>query len=365
MGQFVLDHLGLLPKVAAYGSRIGKLVGHNHRGRKVLDIKYANLGTGVAGIGIHRGSLFHILHQALVEAGIPIRTGANVVSHSSTHLRFEDDTFEGPFDLIIVSDGARSSFREIVDPTTLCKPYPYGALWTSVENWGEAPDNQLQQVFKGTRKMVGFLPTGRLPDRNGKLISIFWSLKLDQLDQWQHEGLDAWKKEIIDLAPWTETLLSQIKGPDDFTVASYFDARCHIPFGERILLLGDAAHPMSPQLGQGASLALMDAYILADSLERERQVDTAMLTYAERRRRHVAFYRLASKYMTPAFQSDKEHLAGPRDALLPIICKVPVIAKQMELTMCGAKAGVFRSLKQEREVLTMSARSALRIQESR
>jgi 2-polyprenyl-6-methoxyphenol hydroxylase-like FAD-dependent oxidoreductase len=51
----------------------------------------------------------------------------------------------------------------------------------------------------------------------------------------------------------------------------------------RAVLLGDAAHPMTPDLGMGACQAIEDAVVLADALGREPNVDAALARYQTRR----------------------------------------------------------------------------------
>ncbi len=363
-GQFVLEELGLLQEVALGGSRIGRIIGRNPSGREVIDVRYSRVGTGLAGIGISRTSLFSILHRALNSSDVELRLGREIVGLTQSHLRSEDGESFGPFDLILVSDGARSRLRSELGFVKNPKPYPYGAIWTSATNWGEFADNVLQQAFAGTRRMAGLLPSGKSPDGQGKLISIFWSIKLSQWDRLQGAGVSAWSREVSELFPGSEAFVAQIGDDSSLTVAHYYDSRAIPPFKGRFVLLGDAAHAMSPQLGQGASLALMDAWILADSLEREQQVDAGLISYGERRRRHVNFYAWASRAMTPLFQSDHSWLAAPRDMLMGPLCRVPWLSKQIALTMCGAKAGVFRSIRQEEEVMSLAARSALRLSQS-
>ena len=58
--------------------------------------------------------------------------------------------------------------------------------------------------------------------------------------------------------------------------ASYRDAVLRRWSRGRLVLIGDAAHSMSPQLGQGVNMALMDALALRDALRCEAGVDTAV-----------------------------------------------------------------------------------------
>ena len=51
----------------------------------------------------------------------------------------------------------------------------------------------------------------------------------------------------------------------------------------RVVLLGDAAHPMTPNLGQGAGQAIEDAVVLDDCLARTATIEDALMRYEQRR----------------------------------------------------------------------------------
>jgi 2-polyprenyl-6-methoxyphenol hydroxylase-like FAD-dependent oxidoreductase len=323
-----------------------------------MDIRFRHLRSGLFGLGIHRGALFSILMDAMVEQEIEIRTGFNVESIEDGFVRNGEGLGNGEYDLIVVADGARSNLRSYLDLEIQTKPYSYGALWASVTNWGDFPDNVLRQSYRGTRDMMGLLPSGRLGDSEGRQISLFWSIRLADVPAWRDNGLDRWKRDAVELMPGIEDLLSQIESEDQITVASYYDVRTWSPARGHCVLIGDAAHASSPQLGQGASLALFDAMLLSDCLTKESNVIAALLDFKALRRRQVRYYQLASKWMTPFFQSGQNYLAFPRDLLLGPLCRFPWFQRQMVATMAGLKAGLFRTIPQHEQVLLLGAKHA-------
>ncbi|MCE3376039.1 hypothetical protein LB343_14155, partial [Staphylococcus aureus] len=76
-------------------------------GRVVLDVRYSALGKRAAfGVGVHRATLFSLLHQAVVTEGIAIETGCGVTGSEPSagdrrYLLLEKSRRIGPFDLIV------------------------------------------------------------------------------------------------------------------------------------------------------------------------------------------------------------------------------------------------------------------------
>ena len=119
------------------------------------------------------------------------------------------------------------------------------------------------------------------------------------------------------------------------------------PIAGRVLFLGDAAHGTSPQLGQGANLALAGAATLADALARHADLDAGLAAYVALRRRPLAYYQTMSRWLTPFFQSDLAPLGWLRDAFLGPAHRLPFVRRLIATTMAGTRAGLFRRLDPE------------------
>jgi 2-polyprenyl-6-methoxyphenol hydroxylase-like FAD-dependent oxidoreductase len=186
------------------------------------------------------------------------------------------------------------------------------------------------------------LPTGLGPRSLGEaeLVSLFWSLRCDRLQTWRDKGLDAWKSEVRSLCPETESVLDQIHDPEQVLMATYHDVVMHRWSTRNVVYLGDAAHATSPQLGQGANLALWDAMTLAESLaEVDRDLAHALDRYSRTRRDHLAFYQVATRWLTPFFQGDSALFATLRDTFMPLCVKIPFTKKLMTTSMIGVMNG--------------------------
>lgn len=339
-GLAVLRELGLEDEVLAVTQRIDGLYCETERRNVLLDLEYGELEKGLFGLGTHRSSLLGILLKALREAGGEIRWGAEIEEMSlgkeGRFLKTREGEEEGPFDLVLVCDGARSQIREQTGIPARVDRYPWGALWFMGKRTPEFAENLLWQRVGSTRELCGFLPTGTKDD----LLSLFWSVRLDEA----LPELEEWKGQLLRLVPEAEEFLKQVESMDQLQRASYHDVRMKQWHGERVVVLGDAAHALSPQLGQGVNLALVDAAVLSECLG-EFELEEGLVNYTRRRKKHVGFYQFATRWTTPFFQSDYLPLGKVRDLTFPIGMKIPYVRKEMVRSMAGMKAGVFSRLK--------------------
>src|SRR6185436_18260668 len=109
-----------------------------------------------------------------------------------------------------------------------------------------------------------------------------------------------------------------------------------------VVFLGDAAHATSPQLGQGANLALWDALVLADCLAAAPAVRDGLIAYTAARRRHLGYYQFATRRLTPFFQGDSRFLGWIRDVFFPTSRWLGFLRRKMVRTMAGLERGIVR-----------------------
>jgi 2-polyprenyl-6-methoxyphenol hydroxylase-like FAD-dependent oxidoreductase len=118
---------------------------------------------------------------------------------------------------------------------------------------------------------------------------------------------------------------------------TYRDVALRRYYVGRIVLIGDAAHSMSPQLGQGASMALQDSCALADALEQNDDIATALWGFDRQRRSEVCAYQRISRWTTPLFQSESRVLAMVRDRSLYPLSRMPFLHRSMLRMLSGQR----------------------------
>jgi 2-polyprenyl-6-methoxyphenol hydroxylase-like FAD-dependent oxidoreductase len=345
-GQFVLARLSLLDQVVAKGARIDRLRAVTNRGRTLLDLHYEDLDASYFGVGLHRGVLFDTLFSAArADERIHFELGADVVAieahgRRGRTLQLADGRRHGPFALVVLTDGAGSALSRSLAIGGSRALYPWGALWTVVADEQRTFSGELYQVVNSAAEMVGFLPTGLGPQGDQPLVSVFDSVRADRVEEVLAD-FPRWRARVSAADPRIGALLQRVRR-EQILFARYRDVQLDAWHDAGVVLLGDAAHAMSPQLGQGANLALVDAMVLADILAQASRIDDALARYTQQRRHHLAYYQFATRWLTPFFQSDSTLLARARDLFMPIATRIGWIRANMIRSMAGTHRGPLR-----------------------
>ena len=171
--------------------------------------------------------------------------------------------------------------------------------------------------------MIGVLPVNRQTLRGDPKVAFFWSIKREDVALVRETGINAWKRRVRDLWPETDVLLDQINSFDDLTFAAYGHHTLAAPADDRLFHVGDSYHATSPQLGQGANMALLDAAALGAALQNGGDLRDAARAYKRMRHSHVRTYQALSSWLTPFYQSDSATIAIARDTLVATAARVP------------------------------------------
>lgn len=233
---------------------------------------------GAPMIGILRADLHRILAEAVSRPGpaeVTVHHQAVVVGASSSGdtatVRLADGrTATG--DLVVGADGVRSTLRAVVAGDV--PPRYLG--FTSVRGISKRPDQHGDGfVFVG--------PGGHFFAEAFDETRLFWTATVNAPEHsWPDKPVEQAKADLLERwggwsAPLAETVTSC--APEDMVVTDVHDCpplkRWHTG---RIVLLGDAAHPIGPVLGQGANMALEDVASLACLLA-EHDVPAALRQY--------------------------------------------------------------------------------------
>lgn len=345
-GQRVLAAMGLLDKAMALGMRVDRLFGDTPRGRPVLDMSYRRFRPDAFGLGIQRGALMGLLWSRLQAVGVRWHCGATVegFTQDASGVTLQLSTGAAArHAALILANGSFSRLRQGLRVAQHTRPFPWGAVWTVLPAPAGFPQIELRQRFRAASQMLGLMPVGKSShDDPACGINVFWSLPVAELDGWATRlGLGTLKQQMVDLLPEVAPLLAGLTDATQLREARYADVWMQRWHDGRVLAIGDCAHGMSPQLGQGANMALIDAHELAAAMGAVASRDWAAVFagYTRRRRAHLRFYGQASRGLTPMFQSHAVIAPWLRDRFFGWGGRLPYIHQQSIATLAGYKTG--------------------------
>jgi 2-polyprenyl-6-methoxyphenol hydroxylase-like FAD-dependent oxidoreductase len=236
----------------------------------------------IAGVArtLTRAALYRALQEVAQERGIQVMHGKRVVDATvdgDVEVRFADGE-RASGDLLVGADGVRSVTRALIDPAAPSPRYTgerviYGYV---AGNPGGGEPAAYQMVF-GSQAFFGFTVPG-----DGRT---WWFTRvrgeaLAGAADWPRMALEAATGDATPAAAIIQATRAQdVVGGNSYDIPSL--PRWH---GERMVLVGDAAHAASPAAAQGASMALEDAVELATALAREPDPAAAFVAYEEIRR---------------------------------------------------------------------------------
>ncbi len=277
-GLAVLYGLGLRDAL-----REGSFAGHRGQilradGRKVLGTELPDFGRGLDHyLVLRRAHLLSVLVDALDAApGVTTRFGTDVDAVDAGGIVHTTGGDAIGFDLVVAADGVHSRARDALGIGAVCQTgvrYLRGLIdervgtettetWTPLGLFGRAP------VGDGTYFFCG---TASAPVR----------------DALERHDLDALAAAWTVAFPPARELFDGVAGFDDLLVNEVLTVDCPAFHSGVVALLGDAAHAMAPNTGQGANSALVDAAVLVDELRRAESVGAGLRAYTARRRPKV------------------------------------------------------------------------------
>lgn len=313
-----LVRLGLGPALESYGARVGpRSRYYRHDGMPIAPVQVADSSGWNANFGMHRADFVEFLSAALPE-GI-VHTGHRCIGFEqdggTARVKFANGAAaEG--DIVVAADGIHSELRPYVFPPST--PVFSG----SVAYRGTLPHEAVPDWPTDAWEM--WLGRGKhflcFPLRAGKLVNYVGFVPADQemRESWSASGdPDQLRAEFAGWDPRIERLLDQVR--HTFRWALYDRDPLPTWTNGRLTLLGDAAHPMLPHLGQGANQAIEDGMALATILARadNSTAPAALRAYEKLRRERVAQVQLGARENGLRYDSSSTYSdLGLRDAEL-------------------------------------------------
>ncbi len=145
-----------------------------------------------------------------------------------------------------------------------------------------------------------------------------------------------WREKFLGIWPEASAFVAQVRSVDDLTLAIYRHRTGTPSPNARMWRVGDAWHCTSPQLGQGANMALMDAFAVSKAIEHGEDLASITQRYRHFRADHVRIYQYLSQVFTPLYQSNSRVLPVIRDAVIHNFADLPIIRNVIANVVSGS-----------------------------
>ena len=282
-GVRALGALGLEEAVAARAAPITRQRLLDHHGRLLADIDLDGLwgDVGVC-LALPRADLHQVMRD-----GVTVRMGRTIASLEHLDGPVEvtfDDGGQGSYDLVVGADGLRSTVRRLaVDPRP---PVPVGQhSWRFLAPCPPGVTTWTVMLGRGTSFLT--IPIG------GGLVHCYADITTnpDSPAPPTADPLAGLRERFAGFAGPVPELLDQLQDQTQVHAAPIEQVAAERWGRGAVVLVGDAAHAMSPNMAQGAALAFEDALVLAACLAQASSVTEALAGFVARRHPRASWVR--------------------------------------------------------------------------
>jgi salicylate hydroxylase len=309
-----LQRIGLGPAVEKWGALVGADSRYfRHDGAPIAPVQVTDSSGWNATFGMHRADLVEMLAGALPAGTVHTGHRCSGFQQDETKARLSfANGASTEADIVIAADGIHSELRAYVFATS--QPVFSGSVayrgLVSRDRIPDWPADRWQMWLGKGRHFLAF------PVRAGKLINYVGFVPTDEemKESWSAPGdPEVLRQAFAGWDPRIHQLLREVQ--ITFRWALYDREPLPVWTKQRLSLLGDAAHPMLPHLGQGANQSIEDGMALATILAQADKTTApmALLAYEKLRRERVAEVQRGARANGLRYDSAYSDL-GVRDA---------------------------------------------------
>lgn len=315
-----MDIYDQIAKVASFPS-IGKYL--NSKGKVLVEMNIVDFEPGAEAITLHRHDLQKVLCDSALSLGAKIHFNKDCWTleqdTDTVTLHFSDNT-QIQTDVVIGADGIHSKIRKNLlndgEPR-----YTGSFAWRGVTSQLVSYPANLSLMVFGRGKQFGATPVGK-----GR---VYWFATMS--DEKGHRDRRSKADVLKFFGDWTDPVNELIDATKDSEILTHnlYDRDPALKWGEdRVTILGDAAHPMTPFMGQGGCQSLEDAIALGHCMKVNKNPIQALREYEKMRQGRTSDFVYQSRKSEAMTMSTSRIATMFRDAILPMVPS-KMIAKQL------------------------------------
>ncbi len=275
-----LDAIGVADEAMRRGSPYGKVKLCLPHGVQIGEAGTPPIGRFPSHNGISRRILHEVLFEEAQKIGLKYRMGVSVETidnqRDTVNVTFTDGTKDS-YDIVIAADGVNSKVRKLVFGE-------FKSSYVGLSVWRYAfprPANlDTGYIFFNKKHKIGVIPM------TSDLCYIFLNSAEGDNPNIPEDQLVAKLKSYMSAypVPLVQDLISQVNDAKLVNYRALETLKMPAPwYKNRVVVLGDAAHTTIPQLGSGAALAIEDAVVLIEELQKEGEAADVFDRYMKRR----------------------------------------------------------------------------------
>ncbi|MCK8613817.1 FAD-dependent oxidoreductase [Gordonia sp. C13] len=270
-GLRALESIGAYDTVVARAERLDEPTLRDHHGRTLQTEWLRNKRLYTVG----RRHLHRSLVDTAMSLGVDIRTESPIAGAESGGTLIGSDGTHYPADLVVGADGVYSRVRESLGLRTKMVDLRDGGGRHLIPRTSDDPVHRAIEQWNGGRR-IGVVPCS--PEET----YVFLCCPADDVAGRRQQPFDP--ETWIESFPDFRSQLERIPTDGEGRWAPFYDVHVSDWYTGRAALLGDAAHAMSPNLGQAACVAMTNAVALALAIGQSHSIDRALRMWESEQR---------------------------------------------------------------------------------
>ncbi|HLR68025.1 MAG TPA: FAD-dependent monooxygenase [Virgibacillus sp.] len=320
-----LYETGVGEQIEQRGNPLHEMIFQNEQGVQLNKMDFTKFAQefGLNSFTIHRADLHHVLYQSIKPNTIHLNKRCFDFKQTKTGVEvYFDDSTQVEGDIIIAADGIHSVFRNKLIPHAKTRYAGYTCWRGVVETDDHRFTKQTSYELWGRAGRIGIVPL------KGKQVYWFACVNGKPNDPKYKNRTPMDVAQIFSSFPEHITQLIRLTKEDELLHHDIYDLK---PLNQfvygRIVLLGDAAHATTPNMGQGAGQALEDAIVFVKSLNKEKDLHKAFNRYENKRIKRTKKIIKMSRNIGIGAQLENPFAIAIRNKLFPYVPSAILLQK--------------------------------------